>query len=137
MLFQKQTHSNWLIFATLTFIALALFPYGWLAQRWHFFAHVVNMVFGTEMAHVVGHWLLFTAMGTAVLRLLPVRRWWLFVGIMLMLGVAQEILQLVTFKTRPFGLAELFDLAVDLAGAWTAWLATKQAARGKRRKAAS
>ncbi|GAB4280358.1 MAG: hypothetical protein Kow0080_33200 [Candidatus Promineifilaceae bacterium] len=126
MLFRKQTHTNWLIFAILTFIALALFPYGWLAQHWHFFAHVVNTVFSTEVAHVVGHWLLFTIMGTAVLWLMPVRQWWLFVFVILALGLGQEILQLVTFKTRPFGLAELFDLAVDLAGAWTAWQVTSR-----------
>ncbi|MCP4422857.1 MAG: hypothetical protein GY803_00030, partial [Chloroflexi bacterium] len=45
----------------------------------------------------------------------------LYFGLMLALGFLQEILQLTTFKKRPFAVNELFDIAVDLLGALAAF----------------
>ncbi len=114
---------NWLPLAAVLLIALVLFPYGWLAARWPLFERVTDFVFRTELAHVIGHLILFAGAGTVVLRTFPrlqtrPRR---YLALILALGLAQEILQLVSFKERPFGSNELLDIAVDLLGAGMAF----------------
>lgn len=106
-------------------LGAVLFPYGLLTNYSPGFRFVVNMLFSSEAAHVVGHFFLFLLTGTAVLQLLP-RRWWLYFPLMLLLGLGQEWLQLTTFKLRPFAWAEVWDLTVDMLGAATAfWLTAR------------
>ena len=114
---------NWLPLAAVLLVGLALFPYGWLAERWWLFGWVTDFIFGTELAHVVGHLILFAAVGTAVLHTFPrlQRQPRLYFTLILLLGLAQEILQLVSFKQRPFAGNELLDITVDLLGAFIAF----------------
>jgi hypothetical protein len=117
---------NWLPWAAIALIGLAVFPYGWLAERWWLFGWVTNFVFGTELAHIVGHLILYAAVGTAVLHTFPRLGCQprLYLTLIMTLGLAQEILQLASFKKRPFGGDEFLDIAVDLLGAFIAfyWL---------------
>lgn len=113
---------KWLLVLSAMLTAV-LFPYGWLADRWGWFAILTNFIFHAEAMHIVGHLLLFTSTGLLGLYLWPgLRRFPLrYILILLGLGLAQEWLQLISFKYHAFSLSELFDLVVDLCGAWLAW----------------
>lgn len=114
---------NWLPLTAVLLIALTLFPYGWLAARWPLFEQVMDFIFGTELAHVIGHLALFAGVGTAVLHTLPrlQSRPRLYLALILVIGLAQEVLQLVSFKERPFGPNEFLDITIDLLGAGIAF----------------
>ncbi len=114
---------NWLAIGAAILVGLALFPYGWLAERWWLFGRVTDFIFGTELAHVVGHLILFAMVGTAVLHTLPRLHHHprLYFTLIFWLGLAQEILQLVSFKQRPFAANELLDITIDLLGAFVAY----------------
>ncbi len=114
---------NWLAIGAVVLVGVVLFPYGWLAERWWLFGQVTDFVFGTELAHVVGHLVLFAVLGTAVLHTLPrlQRHPRLYFALIFLLGLTQEILQLVSFKKRPFAANELLDITVDLLGAFIAY----------------
>ncbi|MBX3058741.1 MAG: hypothetical protein KF770_19920 [Anaerolineae bacterium] len=118
--------NGWLLAGLVGLVAAALFPYGWLAAHWPTFDRFTGFIFGSEAAHVAGHVGLFVLLGTAVLLIFP--RWrqrrtlsgfgpFLYFGLMTVLGVTQEFLQIVSFKHRPIAPNDLFDLAVDLLAA--------------------
>ena len=125
---QREQKSNmrqrpFLILALILFIAAALFPFGWLATVWPEFRTVVNFIFGTQLAHIIGHFTIFMLMGTAVLLIFPSlrQRFWLYLGLMLLLGIVQEFLQIATVKHIIPALDELLDLSTDLLGASAAF----------------
>ena len=127
---QRKQHDNklnWVAIGAALLVGLALFPYGWLAERWRLFGWVTDLIFATELAHIIGHLILYAAVGTAVLHTLPrlQRHPHLYFTLIFWLGLAQEILQLVSFKQRPFAANELLDITVDLLGAFIAfyWMA--------------
>ena len=67
--------------------------------------------FHSDMQHAIRetmrlHWQLFLVQGI----------------IMLILGILQEYLQLASFKNRPAGSDEIFDLTMDLLGAVLAFV---------------
>lgn len=103
----------------LALLSVALFPYGWLANHSTAFAWLVDLVFHTELAHTIGHFSLFALLGAALLLALPRlrRRPRLFLALILLFGIAQEMLQLLTFKHRFVTWVDVYDLAVDLLGA--------------------
>lgn len=115
----------------LPLLALVLFPYGWLAELWPLFDRFVNLVFEAELAHVVAHAASFFGLGLVLLRLWPrlLARPRLYWALLLGLGAAQELLQLLSFKHRFVTGAELFDLGVDAAGAALALLWWRRRAR--------
>lgn len=123
-LVQLQAHRPKLLTGLVLFAAVALVPYGWLAELWPLFGAVVDALFSAEWAHIVGHLGLFMGLGTAVLALFPQLRWrpGLYFALILALGMAQELLQLLTFKHRAFAAADLFDLLTDAAGAGLVFL---------------
>jgi len=114
-------------------IAMALFPYGWLAANWPTFDRFTGFIFASEKAHVAGHVGLFVLLGTALLVIFP--RWQqrpvLYVSIILSLGVVQEFLQLISFKHRPVAGNDIFDLAVDLLAAGVVFIVLNQRRRGE------
>ena len=116
------------LFVTIAVLVLMiLFPYGWLANHWEIFDLVVEVLFATEMMHVVGHVLLYGGLGTAVLAIFPKLRLrpQQYVTGILVIAIVQEALQLITFKHHFFSANEIFDLGVDLlaAGAiFAAWM---------------
>ena len=111
----------YLILALILFIAAALFPFGWLATVWPDFSAVADFIFGTEIAHVIGHFAVFVLMGAGVLLLFPRLRqhFWLYFGLMLMLGLVQEFLQIASFKHIIPAFDEVLDLTMDMLGAMT------------------
>jgi len=114
--------------AVLGLILMALVPYGWVTQYSSKAHYVIDHLLGGELAHVIGHFLLFVLMGTAVLAILPRLKQHptLYFSLMLFIGLVQEFLQLVTFKMRDFSYAELFDLTIDLLGAGLAFVLIRQ-----------
>ena len=112
----------WLLLAGL--VGGALFPYGWLADVSPTFERGLEWVFRSDAAHVVGHLFIFGLLATAVLLLFPGlrKRPFLFYALILILGLAQEALQLISFKHHFFSSGELFDLAVDLCSATAVFL---------------
>ena len=105
-------------------IMMALVPYGWATQYSAKASYVVNILLGGEMAHIVGHFLIFFVLGTAVIVIMPrlKNHPTLYLGLMFIIGLLQEFLQLATFKMRGFAFAEVFDLTIDLLGAALAFI---------------
>ena len=122
--FLQYTISPWLLPGILMLIGLAMFPYGWLAELWPRFGHIFDHLFASELSHIIGHLVIFGGLGMAVLLIFPQlrKRPWLYLGLILGLGMVQEFMQLASFKHRLFSGPELFDLGVDLFGAGLAWL---------------
>lgn len=116
----------WLMLAGL--VSGALFPYGWLADISPKFERGLEWVFRSDAAHVVGHLLVFGLLATAVLLLFPGlrKRPFLFYTLILTLGLAQEGLQLLSFKHHFFSSGELFDLGVDFCSATAVYLFFRQ-----------
>lgn len=112
-----------LIFMLLILLG-ALFPYGTLQGRSPFANYLIVHVFQSDLSHIIAHFLLFFAIGGGLLALFPVLRRYpvLYASVIINIGVAQEFLQLATFKRRPVGRGDLFDLLVDLIGATTVYL---------------
>lgn len=100
-------------------IGLALFPYGALTQKSDVFEFIVYGVFGSELSHILGHFVLFGMIGAAVLIIFPklLRMPILYLSLILNLAGLQEVLQLVTFKRRPINMGEVKDLGIDLTAA--------------------
>ena len=113
------TPSRWLMAGATVLALTAVFPFGWLETKWPLFGAIMYHVFGAERAHVIGHFVLMGAVGTAVLLVFPRLRHRpaVYFTIMLGFGLAQELLQLLSYKKRPFTGAEWFDIAIDLIGA--------------------
>ena len=103
-------------------LLVALFPFGWLADKWPGFNRLAEFLFSSEAAHVLGHLILFCLVGTALLVIYPSlsEKVNSYLILILVVGILQESLQLVTFKQRLFRSDELLDIAVDLLGALAA-----------------
>ena len=122
---QREEKSNmgaqrpYLLLALFVFVATALFPFGWLATVWPGFSDVANFIFGTQLAHIIGHFAVFALMGGGALLLFPSlrQRFWLYFGLMFLLGLVQEFLQIASFKHIIPALDELLDLTMDMLGA--------------------
>ncbi len=110
---------GWIWMGTAVFLFATVFPLGWLAEQWPLFERITNFLFGTEAAHVIGHFMLFSGLGAVLLMLFPRLQtdWRLYFVIMYSFGFIQETLQIVSFKERPFGSNELFDIVIDLLAA--------------------
>ena len=52
-------------------LALALFPFGWLGEVWPAFGAVLGRVFATDLAHAIGHSLIFCILGGVLLLIFP------------------------------------------------------------------
>lgn len=119
--FQLAQRRPFLILALILFVATALFPFGWLATVWPGFNAAANFVFGTQISHIIGHFAVFMMMGAGVLALFPSlrQRFWLYFGLLLFFGLAQEFLQIASFKHIVPGFDELLDLTMDMLGAIT------------------
>ena len=101
----------------LALLALILFPFGWLGERWPWLDGLLGWLFAGARAHAYGHALLFLLLGLAALAAFPAlrQRPWRYVGLLLAAALAQEAFQLL-YKQRPLQLDELRDLATDLVG---------------------
>jgi len=119
--------SRWVMGGAALLVITAVFPFGWLESQWPAFGIFMYIIFGAESAHVIGHFVLMGAVGTAVLAIFrPLRhRPIVYFTIMLAFGLAQEILQLLSYKKRPFMGADLFDIVVDLMGAAAVYILFK------------
>lgn len=115
----RATPPRWLMAGAALLAITAVFPFGWLETQWPAFGTIMYYIFDAEVAHVIGHFVLMGAVGTAVLLIFPLahHRPAVYFAIMLGFGLAQEILQLWSYKKRPFAGTELFDIVVDLTGA--------------------
>ncbi len=123
---QREQKSNmrqrpFLIVVLILFVATALFPFGWLATVWPGFSAVADFIFGTELAHIIGHFAVFAMMGGGLLALFPSlrRHFWHYLALMLLLGFVQEFLQIASFKHIIPAFDELLDLTMDMLGAVT------------------
>jgi len=98
-------------------LALTLFPFGWLSQRWPAFGRWVDQVFSTDGWHAIGHTALFCLLGLTALAVLPhlrarpVR----YLGMLLLVGVGQECFQML-YKGRLLLFDNGRDLLTDLVG---------------------
>ena len=112
---------------------LAMTPYGWVAGQWPGLGLVIDALFSSQMAHVVGHAGLFALLATAVLLLFPrlQKNPTLFFSIFAFLAFLQEGLQLVTFKYRPIVADDLFDLMVDMAAVTAVYLIVRYSQKKK------
>ena len=110
------------------FVGTILFPFGWLATVWPGFSNVAEFIFGTQLSHIIGHFTVFAVMGAGILLLFPTlrQRFWLYFGLMLLLGIIQEFLQIASFKHIIPAFDEMLDLTMDLLGALTPFYLWRQ-----------
>lgn len=85
---------------------------------------VILRLLSSELAHVIGHLFLFSMLVVIVLSVFqsPLNRQTalLIAGLVVTVGLGQEFLQLIA-KGRGFGIPEIFDLGVDVAGGALGW----------------
>ncbi|MBN2044518.1 MAG: VanZ family protein [Anaerolineales bacterium] len=85
-----------------------------------------DLIVSTELAHIIGHLLLFGGLVVLLLVLFDLKldaRTALLLAIgVILVGLGQEYFQL-QIKGRGFGWPEVFDLWVDLTGAGLGWFA--------------
>lgn len=100
-------------------LGMVLFPYGWLSNNWWVMRWIENTFFEAEWSHWLGHMVMYGTLATAVLIVFPqlLKRPYHYFGLIFAIGLAQETLQLLTFKHHFFTTNELFDLIVDLLAA--------------------
>ncbi|HMQ34970.1 MAG TPA: hypothetical protein PKD53_29905 [Chloroflexaceae bacterium] len=117
-------------------LAFAVFPFGWLTKISDGAYAVAKVLFPNEAAHAVGHALLFTAVGAALLAAFPAlrRRPGRYFGLVLLVAVAQEGMQLL-YKRRPVMINELADIAIDLAAAGLVFALWYSRSKGAGRRA--
>ena len=98
-------------------LAIALFPFDWLAEAWSPFGALFDRVFVTSRDHAVGHTTLFFLLGVLALLSLPAlaARPVLYVALLVPAALAQEALQAL-FKRQAPGLGDGHDLLFDLLG---------------------
>lgn len=119
-------------------LAIALFPFGWLAEVWPLFDRFTGFLFASEAAHAVGHSLIFALIGTALLVAFPALRgrFGLYMLIIGLVGIGQESFQLL-YKNRPVVLNDVTDLGTDLVAAGVVWglwyIGTQQQAHARGR----
>jgi len=113
----KRIPTTMRLVSLLVLLALTLFPFGWLGERWPAFGRGLDQVFSTAGRHAVGHAALFCLLGCAALMVLPhlrarpVR----YLSMLLLVGVGQEFFQLL-YKGRLLLFDDGRDLLTDLAG---------------------
>lgn len=109
----------WFVVTAIFIVTFVLLPYGWLAERWETADFIVNKIFASQEAHLLGHTLLFGLAGLLLLTAVPrlEAHPLIYIGIIILLGSGQEILQLLSFKQRPFIFGDLFDVVVDVGAA--------------------
>ena len=103
-----------------------LVPYEVLINRILLMKRAIDPVVSSELAHILGHLVLFGGLAGLWLYVFRLPQSWrtallLAVGV-LVVGLGQEFLQLQV-KARAFGWPEVFDLGVDLIGAGLGWWA--------------
>ncbi len=98
-------------------LAIALFPFDWLAETWPPFGALFDRVFVTARDHAVGHTTLFCLLGLLALLSLPAlaARPIVYVALLVPAALAQEALQAM-FKRQTPGLGDGRDLLYDLLG---------------------
>lgn len=111
-------------------LAGALFPFGWLGERWPAFGDWIDTAFPTEAAHWVGHVAIFAALGAGALRIWPalLGRPGAYAALALAVGVGQELFQRSYRGFRITG-NDLLDLCFDMAGAAAVFVAARLHAR--------
>ncbi|GAB4112497.1 MAG: hypothetical protein Fur005_15740 [Roseiflexaceae bacterium] len=113
------THKrNLTLWPFLLVLLIALFPYGWITRFSIPFQEFMDMIFPNVRAHEIGHTSMFFLLGSAVLLTFPQLRTrpLLFFELMLLVGIAQEGLQLA-YKQRPVVIDDVRDLIPDMFGA--------------------
>jgi hypothetical protein len=98
-------------------LALTLFPFGWLGERWPAFGRGLDLLFSTDQRHAIGHASLFCLLGLLTLMVVPRLRArpWHYVGLLVLAGVGQEFFQML-YKRRLLLFDDSRDLLTDLAG---------------------
>ena len=109
----------------LLWLAGILIPINWIGQIAETLRQGYHVANQSELAHVVVHLIMFGGSVFLLLHIfnLPLTRRTavLLAGLLLVLAIGQELLQLQV-KQRGYGWPETFDLLVDLAGAILGWM---------------
>ena len=107
------------------FLAAVLTPLEYFTKALPLVRRGFDLIVSTELAHIIGHLLLFGGLAVLMLVLFDLKldaRTAILLGIgVVIVGLGQEYFQLQV-KGRGFGWPEVFDLCVDLTGAALGWL---------------
>jgi hypothetical protein len=111
-------------------LIIILLPYGWFAEHLAWLDALVEQLFASEAAHALAHAVGFAAVGAAMLWIVPalLARPWPYFGLILIVALAQEGLQLLT-KGRGVVLNDLTDIGTDLVAAGLIFALARLAAR--------
>ncbi|HEX8599941.1 MAG TPA: hypothetical protein VF952_15685 [Chloroflexia bacterium] len=122
----------------LAILIWVLFPAIGLATAWPEFGIAINAIFPTTVAHTLGHFGLHFLLGLVMLATFPHLRfrYWLYFGLMLLVGLTQEALQ-APFKDQWLSPDNAYDLAIDTLGAGAALCLTWALSKKHKRVQAS
>lgn len=107
-------------FWTLIWILGILFPMAFLGRVWPAFGRLFDLVFAPNWMHVLMHGLLYAVLGFLLagwIKPVSIRAGIKLIGLVMLVGILHESLQLLTAGIWPGWAPEVFDLAVDLGGA--------------------
>lgn len=96
-----------------------LFPMAFVAGQWSPSARLFNRLFASPWTHILMHAFLYAVLAMLLAsRYYPSKRYWagITVGVILIVALGQEMLQLFPQRTWPGWTAEMLDLSVDLGG---------------------
>ena len=113
-----------------------LFPLAWFSRMNPATKSLFNTVFASGWTHVVMHSMLYAVLAMGLSLIWRGRQGeiqWRILGLVLLIGITQEALQVLPFRTLP-GLDSAFDLLVDLAGGTIGLLLPAWAWMQRRRK---
>ena len=106
-------------FWILVWVLGILFPMAFLGRLWPVFGRLFNKVFAPTWMHMLMHSFLYAVLGillTLLLRPVTLKSYGMLFGLLLLVGICHEAIQLVAAWTWPGWGEELFDLGVDLIG---------------------
>lgn len=96
-----------------------LIPFAALTRVSTGYAEAFNAVFDSLLSHILMHAALFAALSWIIMSLFSKKSikmiFFLCLGSVLPIAVAQEVIQMISTHTSDFG-AALFDLGIDLIG---------------------
>jgi len=122
-------------FWTLIWILGILFPMAFLGRIWPAFGRLFNFLFAPDWVHVLMHALLYTVLAYLLagwIRPTSLQNGLKLLGLILLVGLLHESLQLFSAGNWPGWGPELFDIAVDLTGGLLGLLLDLVIARSKR-----
>lgn len=107
-------------------LLLLLAPLQWVLYKWPPLRDWINEQFPAQAEHAAGHILIYSGLGIFLVVMFEglQRRWWLYLGAILLISLCHEVIQSMT-KAAPDVRDSLVDSLFNLIGALLAYLVVR------------